>query len=142
MRDQNYKNHRQFVPTYHLLTGLGVVALLIGTIRYMIVSSADNFYIATLLVLVAFILLSLYLHVRFFVNKVQDRAIRAEEKLRYFIITGKAMDERLTTNQIIALRFASDAELPSLAEKAVSESLSNDDIKRKIKIWKGDYYRV
>lgn len=142
MLEQNYKNHKRFVPTYHFLTGISVLALLIGTIRYMAVCTKDNFYIATLLVLVAFIILSLYIHTRVFALKAQDRAIRAEEKLRYFILTGKPISEKLTTNQIIALRFASNEEMPALAQKAAEENLSNNEIKKRIKIWQPDFHRV
>ncbi len=72
----------------------------------------------------------------------QDRAIRAEENFRYYLLTGKPLDSRLRIGQIIALRFASDAELPALAEQAIKENMSQKDIKMAIKNWKGDYHRV
>jgi len=105
-------------------------------------SSRANLYSAWLIVLVAFILLSLYIHSRVFALKAQDRAIRAEEGLRYFILTGKPLDHRLTLSQVIALRFASDEELPALAEKAITHGLSNDDIKKQIRVWRMDIHRV
>ena len=105
-------------------------------------STRANLYSAWLIVLVAFILLSLYIHSRVFALKAQDRAIRAEESLRYFILTGKPLDHRLTLGQIIALRFASDEEMPALAEKAVTHGLSNDDIKKQIRVWRMDVHRV
>lgn len=142
MAEQNYKNHRQFVFTYHILTLLALIALLIGSIRNMIYTSADNFYTASLLVLVSFILLSLYIHSRAFALKAQDRAIRAEEGLRHFILTGKPLDSRLTLQQIIALRFASDEEFPTLAQRAADGNLSNDAIKKHIKLWRADTHRV
>lgn len=92
--------------------------------------------------LVAFILLSLYIHSRVFALKAQDRAIRAEENLRYFMLTGKRLDQRLTLSQIIALRFAGDEEMPALAQKAVEEGLTNDAIKKQIKVWRSDWHRV
>ncbi|HJW16351.1 MAG TPA: DUF6526 family protein, partial [Flavisolibacter sp.] len=110
--------------------------------RNVIYSSRENLYSAWLIVLVSFILLSLYIHTRVFALKAQDRAIRAEEGLRYFILTGKRLDPRLSLNQLIALRFASDEEMPSLAEKALEHGLSNDAIKKEIKIWKADWHRV
>lgn len=142
MREQNYKNHQQFVFTYHILTLLALIALLIGAIRNVIHSSEENLYSASLLVLVSFILFSLYVHSRMFALKAQDRAIRAEENLRHYILTGKPLDERLTLKQIIALRFASDEELPSLAQRAADGSLSNEAIKKQIKKWRADYHRV
>ena len=79
---------------------------------------------------------------RAFALKAQDRAIRAEENLRHFSITGKLLDKRLTINQIIALRFASDEEFVLLAQKAADENISAKEIKMSIKNWRGDYYRV
>ena len=142
MAEQNYKTHRQFVFTYHILTSLAIIALLIGAIRNMIYTSADNFYSASLLVLVSFILLSLFIHSRLFALKAQDRAIRAEESLRHFVLTGKPLDSRLSMQQIIALRFASDEEFPSLAQRAADGNLSNDAIKKHIKLWRADTHRV
>lgn len=142
MKAQNYKNHRQFVFTYHGLTLLALIALLIGSIRNVIYTNRENLYSASLLVLVSFIVLSLYIHTRAFALKAQDRAIRAEENLRYFQLTGKRLDPRITISQLIALRFASDEELPSLAERAANEGLSNDAIKREIRKWRSDWHRV
>ena len=142
MSEQNYRNHRQIVPSFHVLTGLPLLALIIGSIRNLIHTSEDNRYEASLLVLVSFILFSLYIHSRRFALKAQDRAIRAEEKLRYLQLTGKPMDNRLTTSQIIALRFASDEEFPSLAKEAAEKGLSNKTIKQSIRYWREDRNRV
>lgn len=142
MAEQHYKNHRQFVFTFHVLTGLSLLALIIGSVRNLMYTSEDNRYEASLLVLVSFILLSLYIHSRAFALKAQDRAIRAEEKLRYFQLTGKPLDARLTTGQIIALRFASDEEFPALAQEAADKGMSNDAIKRSIRKWRADHHRV
>src|SRR5215207_7974044 len=130
MAGQHYKNHRQFVFSYHILTLLALVALLIGTIRNVIQATHEGLYSASLLVLVSFILISLYIHSRLFAIKAQDRAIRAEEQLRHFALTGKSLDSRLTISQIIALRFASDEEFPALAQRAADGNLSNDAIKK------------
>ena len=142
MAEQHYKNHRQFVFTYHVLTLLALIALLIGTIRNVIQTTPEGLYSASLLVLVSIILLSLYFHTRIFALKAQDRAIRAEENLRHFAITGKLLDHRLTLGQIIALRFASDEELPTLAQRAADNNLTNDAIKKEIKVWRADTRRV
>lgn len=142
MANQNFKNHTRIVPTFHVLTGLALLALLIGSVRNLFDTSSDNIYEASLLVLVSLILLSLYIHVRSFALKAQDRAIRAEESLRYFQLTGKPLDRRLTLGQIIALRFASDEELPGLANEAAAQGLSNKEIKQRIKTWRADTHRV
>jgi hypothetical protein len=58
------------------------------------------------------------------------------------LLTGKPLDSKLTIRQIIGLRFASDEEFPSLAQKAAEEGMSEDDIKKAVKNWRGDYYRA
>ena len=141
MKQQNYKNHSKFVIGYHIVTFLAILAFLGGAIRNLWNSSEDN-YPSSLLVLLAFILLFMFYFIRSFALKAQDRAIRSEEKLRYFILTGKSISNKLTTRQFVGLRFAPDDEFPALAEKAASENLSENDIKKAIKNWKADDYRV
>jgi ABC-type anion transport system duplicated permease subunit len=139
---QTYRNHRRYVLLYHVLTLAAISALLIGSLVNLLHASKEGLYSAALLVLVACILVLLYVFVRRFPLKVQDRAIRAEENLRHFILTGKPLDEQLTMKQIIALRFASDEELAGLARRAVEEALNNDEIKREIKNWRADHSRA
>ena len=79
---------------------------------------------------------------RLFPLKAQDRAIRAEEQLRHYVMTGKLLDARLTVRQIVALRFASDGEFVTLAQRAVDQGLSEDAIKKEVKHWRADTYRV
>jgi len=77
-----------------------------------------------------------------FALKAQDRAIRAEENLRHFVMTGKLLDPRLDIRQVIALRFASDGEFVALAERAAKEAMTPDAIKQAVKNWRADQYRV
>ena len=77
-----------------------------------------------------------------FALKAQDRAIRAEENLRHFALTGKLLDPRLDMRQVIALRFASDAEFVALARRAAADTLTPDAIKQAIQNWRADTYRV
>ena len=79
---------------------------------------------------------------RTFALKAQDRAIRAEENLRHYVLTGKLLPSSLTVGQVVALRFAPDAEFPALVEKAVANNLSGKEIKQSIQNWKADFYRV
>lgn len=139
---QNYKNHRRLVPTYHGLTWVPTLALLIASIINFVNSSEENLYSASLIVLITLIIISLLIHARSFGLKAQDRAIRAEENLRHFILTGRPLDSRLTLGQVIALRFASDEEFPALAQRAADESLAGKTIKQEIKTWRADYHRV
>lgn len=142
MQTQNFKNHSRFVPLYHYGLYGGILVLLIGSIVNLCHSAPENKYSASLLVLVSLLLIVIALFARSFALKAQDRAIRAEEALRYFILTGKPLDSRLRMGQIIALRFAGDDEFVALAKKAVDENLSNKAIKMAIQNWKGDFNRV
>jgi hypothetical protein len=139
---QNYKNHARFSIPFHLVTGSALLALIIGSFVNLFNSSHDNLYSASLLCLTSLILVSIFLHSRLFALKAQDRAIRAEENLRHFLLTKRSLDSRLTLPQVIALRFASDEEFPGLAQKAAEQKMSNKEIKMAIKNWRGDYYRV
>ena len=142
MKQQSYENHGKWVIGYHIITFLAILSLIIGSIMNLVNSADENLYSASLLVLVAFILLFVFFFLRIFSLKAQDRAIRAEEKLRYFILTGKALSNKITTRQIIGLRFASDEELIALVERAEKDNLSEKEIKKAIKNWKADNYRV
>lgn len=142
MTQQNYSNHRRYVPLYHFITLLGTLFLLIGSIVNLVKSSPDNFYSAALLVMVSLLLMLTAFYARVFSLKAQDRAIRAEENLRYYILAQKALPKELTIRQIVGLRFASDNELLALVERAVKEKMSENDIKKAIKEWRGDHYRV
>jgi hypothetical protein len=92
--------------------------------------------------LASFLFIMVAWYARTFPLKAQDRAIYAEENLRYFSMTQKLLPKQLSVLQVVALRFASDAEFVALVEKAVKENLSSKDIKMAIQDWKADYYRV
>lgn len=142
MTAQNFKNHAKMVPGFHYVGMLSILALLIGSFINLFHSAPENLYSASLICLVAFITVILWIYTRTFSLKAQDRAIRAEENLRYYVMTGKLFPQELTVQQIIALRFASDAEFLALVEKAIKENLSNKEIKLAIQNWKADHYRV
>tara|TARA_R110001583_G_scaffold83691_4_gene220864 strand:- start:4156 stop:4584 length:429 start_codon:yes stop_codon:yes gene_type:complete len=142
MKKQTYENHSRLVIGFHGVTFVALVLLLVGSIMNLMNSAEDNLYSASLLLLISIILLVLAYYLRDFALKAQDRAIRAEEKLRYFILTGKALNNNITTRQIIGLRFASDLEFVELVERAEQENLSEKDIKKAVKNWKADTYRV
>lgn len=140
MSNQNFSNHKRFHPLYHFFLTLIVLATLIGVIVLII---KEGLSLSSFLFLLIFVFMAVsFILVRTYPLKVQDRVIRAEENLRHYVLTGQLLDSRLTVAQIIALRFASDAEFPDLCQKAVSQSLSPQDIKKAIKDWKSDNYRV
>jgi len=144
MEEQSYAKHTQIVPMYHIV--------LLGLIAVAFIGSLYNFYehmyvsgqrtTDALLVIITFAMFLQFVFSRVFALKAQDRAIRAEENLRHFVLSGKLLDPRLNIKQIIGLRFASDGEFVELARKAADESLSMDAIKKSVKQWRPDTYRV
>lgn len=130
---------------YHIVLFGILVLTLIGSFVNLYKAFGDHsrLYSAALLTVLTFAVIMLFFFCRIFALKAQDRAIRAEENLRHYVLTnGKLLDARLTPQQITGLRFASDAELPDLAARAVQESMTKDLILRAIKNWRPDTYRV
>jgi hypothetical protein len=142
MKQQNYRNHSRYLFLWHFIVPILLFGLLGGSLNNLRTTSPENRYSAALLILVALIAIILYWYARAFALRAQDRAIRAEENFRHFILTGQPLDRQLRMSQVIALRFASDAEFPALAKRAVAENLGMKQIKQAITNWKADYNRV
>lgn len=144
MTTQNYANHRKFVPLFHRVLLPLVLLTLIGSLVNLFQSIGDRerLYSASLIVALSIAVLMLSFFCRIFALKAQDRAIRAEENLRHFAMTGKLLDPRIGIRQVIALRFASDQEFLALAGRAAEENMAPDAIKQAIKDWRADAYRV
>jgi Family of unknown function (DUF6526) len=141
--EQNFKNHSRMVPGYHYVLSLMLLAGLIGSIINLCQSEGTAaYYSASLITLLFVVAVFIAAFTRSFALKAQDRAIRAEENFRHYVLTGKVLPAGLSIRQIVGLRFASDAEMPKLAEKAAKEGLSEKAIKQEIKNWKADTYRV
>lgn len=143
MAGQNYQNHTQR-PVGFLVLALVVFLCFIGASVNLYQSLGDHqrLYSASLILVLVVCVFFVAGYARTFALKAQDRGIRSEENLRHYVLTGKLLDPRLNIRQIIALRFAPDAEFPDLAQRAANGSLSADDIKRAVKNWKPDTYRV
>jgi len=144
MEQQNYSNHRQIVPLFHYVL-FGLIALtLIGSLvnLYQSIGDHQRQYSASLITVMLIAMFIQFFLSRLFPLKAQDRAIRAEESLRHYVLTGKLPDPRLTMRQYVGLRFASDEEFPALAQRAADEGLSEDAIKKAVKNWRADNYRV
>jgi Family of unknown function (DUF6526) len=144
MQEQHYKNHKKLVPSFHIVLLLIILYLLVQSTINLVeaFSNSNGKSQAIMFFLIAIAFAISYVKIRTFPIKAQDRAIRAEENLRYFTLTGKLLDKNLTISQIIALRFAPDHEMVGLVERAVRERLSNDQIKRAIQNWKPDHHRA
>jgi hypothetical protein len=139
---QNYKNHIRFDPPYHFfLLPLLMAATVLSAVE--VVQNPSKSSIALLMLSVAGILMAL--KERMYANKVQDRVIRLEERLRLQRLTPEPFWTRipeLTESQLVALRFASDRELRVLAERAMVEGLTSKHIKEAIVEWRPDFFRV
>ncbi|GAA3980774.1 DUF6526 family protein [Mucilaginibacter dorajii] len=143
MTDQNFANHKRNVPGFHfLLSFLLLAGLILAIVNVALQWRTDNLLTALVLLLFAITILLMSWYIRSFPIKAQDRAIRAEESLRYFILTRQPLNPNLTIGQIAALRFAPDDELLPLVEKTIAENLQPDDIKKAIKNWRADHHRV
>ena len=143
MEPQNYANHARYVKGYHFILSLLLfMGVLISTVNLVRHWNVKGFVSASMIVLLFIICILLWIYLREFPLRAQDRAIRAEENLRYFILSGKAIDSRITMAQIIALRFAPDDEFLALADKTAAENLSPKDIKQAIQNWRADHHRA
>ena len=148
-KPQTFANHARLDPPFHFFVlpvlVLGLVLTLIHFFAHLSESDFKENFHAFLLIVLALALLALAFKVRLYSLKVQDRVIRLEERLRLMQLLNEPLRSRipeLTEDQLCGLRFASDAEVAKLAERALNEKLSRKDIKKAIQNWKPDYWRV
>jgi dolichyl-phosphate-mannose--protein O-mannosyl transferase len=149
MAEQTYKTHVKYVPLYHFVTfGILAVNLLWALYRLFRGYPAVEipFFDRLLAALVAFALVLVALFARVFALKVQDRVIRGEMRARLAALLPPDLQPRidqLTVGQLIALRFASDGELPELARQVLDGQIGKpDDIKRQVRQWRADDARA
>jgi hypothetical protein len=141
-KPQNLQNHAKFDPMFHFFLGPVALIGLIATIYHAINDPSTAAYIHIAVALWALILV---FKMRLYSLKVQDRVIRLEERLRMASLLSEPLKSKslsLTESQYIALRFASDAELPGLVEKTLAGNLPSKEIKKAIQTWRPDYWRV
>ena len=141
-QEQNFKNHARFVPAYHYVAG----PILLVNLVWAVLGLVDPSLQAAREVLVAVALVILFLYARVFALRAQDRVIRVEMRLRMRELLPDDLQGRIdefTPTQMVGLRFAGDAELPDLARKVLDENIAAaTPIKKLIRDWRGDYYRV
>ena len=142
MSQQNLQNHARLIPIWHYVTPLIIGGILGWGIIHFVDHHAFTHFLGAAMILISVVLLLIWWYARVFALRAQDRAIRAEENFRHYLLTGKPLDSKLSMRQIIALRFAGDAEFPALAKKAVEENTPPKEIKQSITNWKADYNRV
>jgi hypothetical protein len=140
---QSYANHRQFVPLFHGVLGL-ILFLNLGWSIYRLfhLPSIDT----AVSMLLAFGLILLGFFARAFAMRVQDRVIRLEMRLRLNELLPSELRPQihtLTPGQLVALRFASDEELPALAAAVMKDGVADQNtIKKMIKQWRPDTLRA
>lgn len=144
MKEQTLANHTRVVPAFHMVA-LPILVLNLADQIYRMVRLGVSFdSVVSLLLAIALILVALY--ARMFALTVQDRVIRLEMRLRLEGVLPadlKPLIPKFSVNQLVALRFASDAELPSLCRRVLEEKLTKrGSIKQLIKTWKADYLRA
>ncbi len=145
MKTQNYSNHKRYYIPHHfiflpILAGLQIL----GVWKYF--NDKENTLIWLLFSVIIFLIIYLTVMVRqHYALENQNRIIRLEFQQRYFEIFAERSDqviEQLRFSQIAALRFAYDEEFKAILAQALNKDISGDEIKKSIKNWRPDYYRV
>ncbi len=141
-KPQTYANHARVDPAFHYFLA---PVLLITVILSIIHLVRDPHFESAWLVVLATALFVAAGKCRGYALKVQDRVIRLEERMRLAILLPEPLRAHigeLDERQLIALRFACDAEVPGLVERALNEKLTSKQIKQAIQNWRADYFRV
>jgi len=144
-KEQNYNNHIRYYPPHHFVFYPVMLALMGWCAFNAWHNEHDKALWITIgagfgcLTWLAWMLRQHYALV------LQNRTVVLELRYRYLAITGnrfEPIEQQLTDGQLYALRFAPDEEFAALAQRAVTENLSGDAIKKSIKNWKADHRRV
>jgi hypothetical protein len=141
--DQSYKNHARIYPLFHIWSVFPLLVNFIWSVYRLRFGITGDSIVAVIL---AVGLLALLFASRAQALAVQDRVIRLEMRLRLREVLPPdlaAQADRLSVKQLIALRFASDAELPALVREVLAGTVATPkDIKQRVKNWQGDYLRA
>jgi Family of unknown function (DUF6526) len=139
---QSFSHHTRYDPLFHFFIlpvfAITLVASIVHVLRW------PGLHSGWMVVVMIAAVVALF-KLRLYPLKVQDRVIRVEERMRLMTLLDPALRPRIaefTESQLIALRFASDAELPAVAIRALDEKLSSQAIKQSIQHWRADDWRV
>jgi len=140
---QSFQNHAKFVPAFHFVVLpiflINIVSAIVHLVREFSVRSVISLLVAIALLLFAF-------SARRMALAVQDRVIRLEMRLRMLQVLPVDLRPRIgdfTVGQLVAMRFAGDAELPDLARKVLQDKLTDRKaIKQLIRDWQPDFVRA
>lgn len=144
MKTQSYKNHIRFYPPHHFVFYPIIMAFLSFSVYFIFTTNEPLIWTFISAVFVVLFCLAFMLRQHYALT-LQNRIVRLELRYRYFLITGKRLeqlDKQLNDGQLFALRFAADGELQNLVERALHENLTGKDIKKAITNWKADHERV
>jgi len=143
IRPQSYATHRRWDPVFHFFALPILLLLYPAWAIYHLYRHPTPQSLVWLLFALAIAVVAL--RARMFPLRVQDRLIALEERLRLFRVLppeSRVLADELTDDQLIGLRFASDAEVAELAAAARAEKLSRKEIKKRVKAWRPDYRRA
>ena len=142
-QQQSLQNHARIIPAYHYFI-FGAFGINLALSAMDLFSAPSLRTVSGVLTAAALIVLAFY--ARVFALKAQDRVIRLEMRLRMRELLPADLQRRIlefTPRQLVAMRFASDAELPDLAAKVLAGNVQDTKaIKSMIKDWQGDFLRV
>lgn len=140
---QDFAHHTKWVPAFHFFV-LPIFLLNVFWSIYRLVRGFSVESAISLVLALAFFLLAFY--ARTFALAVQDRLIRLEMRLRMQQVLPQELRPRIpdfTVDQMVALRFASDAELPGLCKKVLDDKIADRAaIKKMIQNWQPDLVRA
>ncbi len=141
-KEQSAQSHAMWDPMFHfVLIPLFLANFIVQIVRAVRAwPDAPGSHIWSIAVALGVLLLTF--KVRIYSLADQDRIIRLEERLRIAALVPAAGASKLTTRQLIALRFASDAELPALVHRTLAENLEPKAIKQSIATWRADHHRI
>lgn len=141
-KPQTFANHVRYDPPFHFfLVPVMVINIIVVAYYLFRFPSLGGGWLLVL----SLALLVTVGRMRAYARHLQDRVIRLEERLRLMAVLAEPLRSRigdLADTQLVGLRFASDAELPALVQRALDEKLSRTDIKKAITNWRPDYSRI
>jgi hypothetical protein len=135
---QTYATHAHRPTAWNIVWLISVL----GVLTAIWVAIRDRTVVAHVVLLLSIGLLGTISLLRIFVLRVQDRVIRLEMRVRMARLGLAEEYDQLEPRQLIALRFASDAEIASLAHRAIAEKLTPDRVKRAVIDWQADSFRT
>jgi len=139
---QSFKNHGRLDPPFHMV--LFVVLIVNLVMAFVFLAKQPNIFSEWFVILAIAVFIP-YFKLRTYPLKLQDRIIRLEERLRLQALAPSEWHTqiyRLSEDQLIGLRFASDDEVVELAKQALEHNLNRKQIKERIKEWRPDNWRI